>query len=119
MRKRTTSRAKETIKEATTKATEAVKETVEKTTVKASEVIEEAKDAAADIAIKKFAETTIELPGFAVTMSSIEEAIKKDIKDKGIEGKEISVYVNVEQKAAYYTVDGQGSDDYRIDLNTL
>ena len=137
MRKRTTSRAKETIKEATTKATEAVKETVEKTTVKASEVIEEAKDAAADIAkapvveeaketvkkavkevaknidIKKFAETTIELPGFAVTMSSIEEAIKKDIKDKGIEGKEISVYVNVEQKAAYYTVDGQGSDDYR------
>ena len=142
MRKRTTSRAKETIKEATTKATEAVKETVEKTTVKASEVIEEAKDAAADIAKapvveeaketvkkavkevaknidKKFAETTIELPGFAVTMSSIEEAIKKDIKDKGIEGKEISVYVNVEQKAAYYTVDGQGSDDYRIDLNTL
>ena len=132
MRKRTTSRAKETIKEATTKATEAVKETVEKTTVKASEVIEEAKDAAADIAkapvveevaknidIKKFAETTIELPGFAVTMSSIEEAIKKDIKDKGIEGKEISVYVNVEQKAAYYTVDGQGSDDYRIALNTL
>ena len=106
-------------------------------------VIEEAKDAAADIAkapvveeaketvkkavkevaknidIKKFAETTIELPGFAVTMSSIEVAIKKDIKDKGIEGKEISVYVNVEQKAAYYTVDGQGSDDYRIDLNTL
>lgn len=128
MRKRTTSRAKETIKEATTKATEAVKETVEKTTVKASEVIEEAKDAAAEkavkevaknIDIKKFAETTIELPGFAVTMSSIEEAIKKDIKDKGIEGKEISVYVNVEQKAAYYTVDGQGSDDYRIDLNTL
>ena len=106
MRKRTTSRAKETIKEATTKATEAVKETVEKTTVKASAVIEEAKDAAADIAkapvveeaketvkkavkevaknidIKKFAETTIELPGFAVTMNSIEEAIKKDIYQK-------------------------------------
>ena len=127
MRKRTTSRAKETIKEATTKAAEAVKETVEKTTVKASEVIEEAKETvkkavkevAKNIDIKKFAETTIELPGFAVTMSSIEEAIKKDIKDKGIEGKEISVYVNVEQKAAYYTVDGQGSDDYRIDLNTL
>ena len=114
MRKRTTSRAKETIKEATTKATEAVKETVEKTTVKKA-----VKEVAKNIDIKKFAETTIELPGFAVTMSSIEEAIKKDIKDKGIEGKEISVYVNVEQKAAYYTVDGQGSDDYRIDLNTL
>ena len=108
MRKKSTSRAKTTIKEATTKATEAVKETVEKTTVKATEVIEEAKDAAADLAkapvveeaketvkkavkevtknidIKKFVETTIELPGFAVTMSSIEEAIKEDIKVKGI-----------------------------------
>ena len=50
MRKKPTSRAKTTIKEATTKATEAVKETVEKTTVKAPEVIEEAKDAAADLA---------------------------------------------------------------------
>ena len=127
MRKRTTSRAKETIKEATTKATEAVKETVEKTTVKASAVIEEAKETvkkavkevAKNIDIKKFAETTIELPGFAVTMSSIEEAIKEDIKAKDIKGKDISVYVNVEQKAAYYTVDGQGSDDYKIDLNTL
>ena len=106
-------------------------------------MIEEAKDAASDIAkapvveeaketvkkavkevtknidIKKIVETTIELPGFAVTMSSIEEAVKKDIKEKDIAGKEISIYVNAEQKAAYYTVDGQGSDDYRIDLNTL
>ena len=72
-----------------------------------------------NIDIKKFVETTIELPGFAVTMSSIEEAIKEDIKVKGIAGKEVSVYLNVEQKAAYYTVDGQGSDDYKIDLNTL
>lgn len=74
---------------------------------------------AKNIDIKKFVETTIELPGFAVTMSSIEEAIKEDIKAKDIKGKDISVYVNVEQKAAYYTVDGQGSDDYKIDLNTL
>mgnify|MGYP000885868363 CR=1 FL=1 len=120
-----------------------MKETVEKTIAKAPEVIEEAKDVASDIAkapvveeaketvkkavkevaknidIKKFVETTIELPGFAVTMSSIEEAIKEDIKAKDIKGKDISVYVNVEQKAAYYTVDGQGSDDYKIDLNTL
>ena len=143
MRKKSTSRAKTTIKEATTKATEAVKETVEKTTVKAAEVIEEAKDAASDIAkapvveeaketvkkavkevtknidIKKIVESTIELPGFAVTLSSIEEAVNKVIKEKDIAGKEISIYVNAEQKAAYYTVDGQGSEDYRIDLNTL
>ena len=109
MRKKSTSKATATIKETTTKATEAVKETEEKTIAKAPEVIEEAKDDA----------SAIELPGFAVTMSSIEEAIKEDIKAKDIKGKDISVYVNVEQKAAYYTVDGQGSDDYKIDLNTL
>ena len=68
MRKRTTSRAKETIKEATTKATEAVKETVEKTTVKASEVIEEAKDAAADIAK-------------APVVEEAKETVKKAVKD--------------------------------------
>ena len=39
MRKRTNSRAKETIKEATTTDTEAVIETVEKTTVNPSSVI--------------------------------------------------------------------------------
>ncbi len=140
---KSTVKTTEAIKEATTKATETVKETVEKTIAKAPEVIEEAKEAAADIAkspvveeakatvkkavkevtktieTKKFVETTIELPGFAVSMSSIEEAIKKDIEAKKISGKEISVYVNVEQKAAYYTVDGQGADDYKVDLNTL
>lgn len=66
--KRTTSRAKETIKEATTKATEAVKETVEKTTVKASAVIEEAKDAAADIAK-------------APVVEEAKETVKKAVKE--------------------------------------
>ena len=110
---------KETAKKAVKTAEKAVKTAAKATKAKKETVKKAVKEVAKNIDIKKFAETTIELPGFAVTMSSIEEAIKKDIKDKGIEGKEISVYVNVEQKAAYYTVDGQGSDDYRIDLNTL
>ena len=42
MRKKSTSKATATIKEATTKATEAEKETVEKTIAKAPEVIDEA-----------------------------------------------------------------------------
>ena len=70
--KKKTSRAKETIKEATTKATEAVKETVEKTTVKASEVIEEAKDAAADIAKAPVVEEAKETakPGNSIVVSA-------------------------------------------------
>ena len=68
---------------------------------------------------KKIAETTIELPGCAVTMTAIEEAVKKDMDAKEISGKEINVYINADQKAAYYTVDGEGADNYRIDLTSL
>ncbi len=141
--KTTAAKTTATIKEATTKATELAKETVEKAIDKAPEVIEEAKATAADIAkspvieeakaaVKKtvkevaqkiettrIAETTIELPGCAVTMTAIEEAVKKDMEAKEISGKEINVYINIDQKAAYYTVDGEGADNYRIDLTCL
>ena len=36
-----------------------------------------------------------------------------------VAGKEINVYINADQKAAYYTVDGEGADNYRIDLTSL
>ena len=52
-------------------------------------------------------------------MTAIEEAIKKDMDAKEISGKEINVYINADQKAAYYTVDGEGADNYRIDLTSL
>ena len=141
--KTTAAKTTATIKEATTKATELAKETVEKAIDKIPEVIEEAKATAADIAkspvieeakaaVKKtvkevaqkiettrIAETTIELPGCAVTMTAIEEAVKKDMEAKEISGKEINVYINIDQKAAYYTVDGEGADNYRIDLTCL
>lgn len=121
--KTTAAKTTATIKEATTKATELAKETVEK----APEVIEEAKatvnktvkEVAQKMETKKIAETTIELPGCAVTMTAIEEAVKKDMDAKEISGKEINVYINADQKAAYYTIDGEGADNYRIDLTSL
>jgi len=143
MRKNSTSKAKTTIKEATTKATEAVKETVEKTTVKASEVIEEAKDVASDIAkapvveeaketvkkavkevtknidIKKFRRNNYRITWFCSYNELHRRSDQRRHQSKRHRRKEISVYLNVEQKAANYTVDGQGSDDYKIDLNTL
>lgn len=77
------------------------------------------KEVAQKMETKKIAETTIELPGCAVTMTAIEEAVKKDMDAKEISGKEINVYINADQKAAYYTVDGEGADNYRIDLTSL
>ena len=77
------------------------------------------KEVAQKMETKKIAETTIELPGCAVTMTAIEKAVKKDMDAKEISGKEINVYINADQKAAYYTVDGEGADNYRIDLTSL
>ena len=47
-----------------------------------------------------------------------EAVIKKEVKANGLKG-EIKIYLNAEQRAAYYTVDGQGSDDFKVDLTTL
>ena len=44
--------------------------------------------------------------------------VKKEVKANGLKG-EIKIYLNAEQRAAYYTVDGQGSDDFKVDLTTL
>lgn len=102
-RKKNTARATATatVKAAATKAKETVKEVVK------------------TVETAKITGTAIEMPGLSVTMTSIKEAVKKAVDEKKIAGKEISIYVNAVQKAAYYTVDGQGSDDYTIDLATL
>ena len=53
-----------------------------------------------------------------VSMKDLEAVIKKEVKANGLKG-EIKIYLNAEQRAAYYTVDGQGSDDFKVDLTTL
>ena len=55
----------------------------------------------------------------SITVADLEAAVKKDAEAKGLKGKELHIYVNAEERAAYYTADGTGSDDYRIDLTTL
>lgn len=89
-----------------------------KNSVKAT-AVNKAPEAVKNTPSKKIAKTTIEFAGLSVTMDAIETAVTKEIEAKGFSGKEILVYVNAEQKAAYYTVDGQGSEDYKVDLNTL
>lgn len=46
------------------------------------------------------------------------KSTNKAVKANGLKG-EIKIYLNAEQRAAYYTVDGQGSDDFKVDLTTL
>ena len=67
----------------------------------------------------KISGITLEIFETSFSMDTLEAAVKKDLETKELKGKDIQVYVNAEERAAYYTVDGQGSDDYRIDLTAL
>ena len=126
MEKRRNSRTSN-LKSATTKAKATVKSTVEKIektpaaektvkAVKAPEVVEEVKNTVKN---HKISGITLEIFETSITVADLEAAVKKDAEAKGLKGKELHIYVNAEERAAYYTADGEGSDDYRIDLTTL
>ena len=67
----------------------------------------------------KISGITLEIFETSITVADLEAAVKKDAEAKGLKGKELHIYVNAEERAAYYTADGEGSDDYKIDLTTL
>ena len=92
------------LKSATTKAKATVKSTVEK--------IEKTPAAEKTVnAVKKATEAV------AAKAPEVVEEVKNTVKNHKI--KELHIYVNAEERAAYYTADGEGSDDYKIDLTTL
>ena len=41
------------------------------------------------------------------------------MKAQGLEASELKIYVNANEQAAYYTVDGQGGESYKVDLKAL
>lgn len=121
--------------------TNAAKETVQKTTAKVSEdikdfmnepVVQEATETVKEVAkkaeavvteVSKAASTKIgvihlEIFETNVSMDEVKKAVKKDVAAKGLAGT-IEIYLNAEERAAYYTVDGVGSAEYKIDLKSL
>ena len=46
-------------------------------------------------------------------------AVKAQEKAQGLEASELKIYVNANEQAAYYTVDGQGGESYKVDLKAL
>lgn len=135
MEKKRNSRATSNLKSATTKAKATVKSTVEKIekTPAAEKTVKAVKKATETVAAKapevvevkntvknhKISGITLEIFETSITVADLEAAVKKDAEAKGLKGKELHIYVNAEERAAYYTADGEGSDDYRIDLTTL
>ena len=98
------------------KTVKAVKKATETVAAKAPEVVEEVKNTVKN---HKISGITLEIFETSITVADLEAAVKKDAEAKGLKGKELHIYVNAEERAAYYTADGEGSDDYRIDLTTL
>lgn len=61
----------------------------------------------------------VEMNGLSVAITDIQNAAKKAVKEKGLEASELKIYINAAEQAAYYTVNGEGGEDYKIDLKTL
>ena len=61
----------------------------------------------------------VEMNVLSVAVADIQNAVKKAVKDQGLEASELKIYVNAQEQAAYYTVDGEGGQTYKVDLKTL
>ena len=128
-------------KRRTSAITNVAKETVQKTSAKASKdfnqfmnepVVKEAAETVKELAQKaetavtevskavstKIGTVHLEIFETTVSMDDVKKAVKKDVADKGLAGT-IEIYLNAEERAAYYTVDGVGSAEYKIDLKAL
>ncbi len=61
----------------------------------------------------------VEMGDLSVDVSGVREAVKKAVKAQGLDVQDLKVYINTAEQAAYYTVNGQGDESFRIDLKTL
>lgn len=93
------------VKEAVDTITEAVKDTA---TSAAKEV-----KAAAGTTRSKVSDIILQDNGLDISIPAIEKAVKKQAAAKRQKG-EITIYLNVAERVAYYTVNGAGGEDMRV-----
>lgn len=93
------------------------KKTTKATAVKAAEEAVVEKKAVRKPACKT--SVNVEMSGLSVSVADIQTAVKKAVKERGLEAAELKIYVNAAEQAAYYTVDGEGGEESKIDLKTL
>lgn len=53
------------------------------------------------------------LKGLSVSIPEVEKAVKKHAADNGLKG-DINIYLNITEKAAYYTVNGNGGEGQKV-----
>mgnify|MGYP004468021737 CR=1 FL=1 len=121
-------KAKETVKEAAqktettvkaaTKTAKATTKAVKETTKEATKAVKETTKAVKETARTRVGAVNLEIFETNVTVDAVKKAVKNDAAEKGLAGS-IVIYLNAEERAAYYTVDGVGSEDYKVDLTAL
>ena len=130
--KEETKKVEEAVKEETKKAADTVKEEtkkVEEAVKKEAKKVEEAVKEETKIATKKVTDTAkkvtapetnvyVEFFGRQFAMKAVVEQALKAYKDshKNAAVKTFEVYVKPEENVAYYVVNGEGSDDFKVQL---
>jgi len=100
-------------KEKATKTAKAATKTAAKTIEKQPEEKKAVKKPACKTSV------CVEMSGLSVSVTDIQNAVKKALKEKGLEAADLKIYVNAAEQAAYYTVDGEGGESYKVNLNDL
>lgn len=106
----TTAAGTASAKENTTKAKTAAAKSAE---VKTAEKKSAAKKPACKTSV------CVEMSGLSVSINDIQTAVKKAVKDKGLDASELNIYINAAEQAAYYTINGEGGEDFKVDLKNL
>lgn len=115
--------AERIVKEAEKQAEEVkseVKKAVKKTVASAKTTAKKATTAAKRATAAAKSTVYVQYAGREVDVTALAEEAQKDYMKKtgkkASEVKKIEVYVKPEENAAYYVVNGEGADDYRIEL---
>lgn len=110
----------ETVVEAAVVEETPVKKTTKKATTKkaAAKAEEDAEKKPAARKRKPTTEVFVEFGGVQVSASEIIEKAQEAFAaaNEGVAVKTISIYVKPEENAAYYVVNGEGSEDYKVEL---
>ena len=118
--KHTKTAAVKAVKEAAADAKATAVKAQEKVVAEVKEVAKTAKTAT-KTTTRKTCKTSVcvEMNGLSVAVADIQSAVKAAVKAQGLEASELKIYVNANEQAAYYTVDGQGGESYKVDLKAL
>lgn len=111
--------AVEAVVEAAPKKAAAKKATTRKAPAKKAESATKTTKATKKTTKKTVVTMTLEMADKSLEIGEVQAAVEKAVLEQGLKAAELKIYINTAEQAAYYTLDGEGSAEYRVDLTTL